>query len=99
MIWRGNLLCRPLFDQTMSTRFDRYRRAVDLRKLGRCIYCIGLAARLTLLCWIVYIVSRLYFHVRLMTLASLVLAISFSGLLFLHGIAYVFLVLRNRKQR
>jgi hypothetical protein len=76
----------------MPTRFNRYRRVVDLRKLGTCTYCVGLAARLSLLCWTGYIISTLYFHVTPVTLASLVLALPLSALLLLHSVAYAVLV-------
>ncbi len=82
----------------MPTRFNPYRRAVDLRKLGRCPYCIGLAARLSLLSWGGYIISKSCFHVTPVKLAFLVLALTFSALLLSHIIAYIVLVLSNRKR-
>lgn len=81
----------------MPTRFNRYRRVVDLRKLGRCPYCIGLAARFSLLSWAGCIISNLYFHVTPVRLAFLVLALAFSALLLSHSVAYIVLVLSNRK--
>lgn len=82
----------------MPTRFNRYRRVVDLRKLGRCSYCIGLAARLSLLSWGGYIISKLCFHVPPVKLVFLVLALAFSALLLSHIVAYIVLLLSNRKR-
>ena len=75
-----------------------YRQVVDLRKLGRCPYCIGLAARLSLLSWVGYILSKVCFHVTPVKLTFLVLALAFSALLLSHIVAYIVLVLSNRSQ-
>jgi hypothetical protein len=84
--------------RAVPAALTRYHRVIDLRKLGTCSYCIGLAARLSLLSWAGYIVSKSYFAVRPVEIAFLVLALGSSALLLSHGLAYIVLLVRSNRK-
>jgi cobalamin biosynthesis protein CobD/CbiB len=67
---------------------------IDLSKLGRCRYCVGLAAFLTIVSWTAHYFVRHKFALPLLNWAILIFACLVSLLLLAHVVAFFS---KNRK--